>query len=385
MTKKIIFYSGVFWPKNPYFEINFINYLKNQNPTWSIKLLLDENDTRIDNISNNKTLINFQDKYNNKDIIILKKYEELVELTKDIDLLIGTNIIVDRRKITFDNLCYFIKCKILIIDLFGYDIVKKNTFNNADYIFVKGPIFKKWLIKNNFNKKNIYITGSPYFDYYKKNNFNNFDKDKKDFCKKYNLNKDKQILCLTTTNLCSGRMSMNKQNLQEIIIFYEKFEKKYNFILISYPNDYLFYEINKKSRRSKIQEDIPDYLYIQQKLKKLKIIECQDNNNSLKYSDKIFHLSVGALSSEILFFFNKISYTMNFDDKEYYTTKIGYSKNIRFPDDICNINLKDIYDLDKVDNGDKDDIKDRKNKIDGFFIDGFSHENINNTLNLILK
>ena len=175
---------------------------------------------------------------------------------------------------------------------------------------------------------------------------------------------------------------MNKQNLKEIINFYNKFNDKYNFILISYPNDYLFYEINKKSRRSKIKEDIPDYLYIKQKIKNLKIIECQDNINSLKYSDKIFHLSVGALSSEILYYFNKISYTMNFDDKEYYKTKVGYSKNIKFPDDICNINLKNINDLDK---DEEVDINDRKNKIDNFFINDFSHEKINKTLNLILN
>ena len=383
MTKNIIFYSGVFWPKNPYFEINFIKYLKKKNPEWSIKLLLNHDDVRLTGINNKNTLIKFNlNKYRNYiDLIQLKNYEDLINITKNIDLFIGSNIVTDRRQIAIDKLFTFIKCKILIIDLFGYDIVKKNLFSSADYIFVKGEIYKDWLIKDKFNEDNIFVTGSPYFDYYRKNKFRNFELKSKDFIKKYNIEDKKPIICVTTTNLSSSRISMNGENLKELIKFHEKFKEKYNFLLISYPNDYLFYEINKKYQRSNIKQNKPDYEYIQSKIDSIKLIQCQDNINALYFSDKIFHLSVGALSSEILYYFNKISYTMHFEDKEFYLNKIGYSKHIRFPDDICNIQLKNIDDLDK---NLSVNIKERKNKIKSFFYNDFSHEKVNNCIKKII-
>lgn len=384
MEKNIIYYSGVYWPKNPYFEINFINYLIKKNKNWNVKLLLDKDDIRLTGIRDKRSLNNFDHSIykNSKNVIILEKYNDLNELTKNIDLFIGSNQIVDRRKITLDKLFNFVSCKKIIIDMYGYDIIKKGCFSTSDYILIKGPILKDWLIKDKFPENNIYVTGSPYFDYYKKNNFKNFDLSKKDFIKKYNLDENKSTLCLTTTNLCSKRIGMNNENLDEIIKFYNKFHDKYNFIIISYPNDYLFYEIENAFKRSKLDKEEPDYIFIQKKLPKSVVINCEDNINSLRYSDKIFHLSVGALSSEILFYFNKISYTMNFVDKEYYLNKIGYSKHVRFPDDICNINLKNIYDLDKDHNI---DIENQKKKISKFFKNDDCHKNVNNIINEILK
>lgn len=384
MTKNIVYYSGVYWPKNPYFEINFVKYLKKKNKDWNIKLLLNEDDVRLKGIQNKKTLNSFDKNiFNNKKVIKLKKYEDLIDLTNNIDLFIGSNQITDRRKITIDELFNYVKCKKLIIDLYGYDTIKKNFCDNADYIFVKGEKLKKWLNKDNINKEKIFVTGSPYFDYYKKNNFKNFDVDKNSFFQKYNLNIEKQTICLTTTNLCSSRIKMNEQNLNEFIKFYQKFKNKYNFILLSYPNDYLYYEISKKYIRSNIdKEEQPDYQFIKNKIKNLEIIECQDNINALHFCNKVFHLSVGALSSEILFYFWKMSYTMNFVDKDFYLNKVGYSKHIRFPDDICNINLKNIYDLDKDHNI---DIKSQRKLLNDFFLHDDCHKNVNDKINQILN
>lgn len=384
-TKNILIYGGIFWPKNPYFEYNLYHHLVKNKENWDVKLLFNYSDIRLTNTQKKKkTLIKFNHEYyQNCKIKILYRFEDLEFITKKFDIFICTNICVDRRKITFEKLADYIKCKILVIDLFGYDIVKKNIFSKADYIFVKGKIFKEWLIKDKFNKNNIFVTGSIYFDYYRKNNFLNFNLSKIGFEKKYKLESDKKIICITSTNLCSTRIGMNEENLNEIIKFIRIFKYKYNFILLSYPQDYLFYEIDKTLRRSADKKNKPDYSYIKNLVPNIKLIECQDNINACKYCDKIFHLSVGAFSSELLYYFDKISFTMNFKNKDYYKKKIGYSKHVELPDDICNIHLDRIEDLDKDYNI---DIEKLKNKISHFYKkDSRYHRNFIITLEELLK
>lgn len=382
--KKICFFSGVFFPKVPYLDYNIYFYLKDNN--FDITFILKKNDVRIKGVNDSNTLIEMNSKkYNNiENIKIIENLIELKDLTKKYDLFLCTNLVVDRLEMNFENFFDMIKIKKCIIDICGYDIIKKNYFNNhIDYFLVKGKIFKEWLIKLKVPEKNIEITGSPLFDYCfphnLKSNYNYLNKN--NFCDKYNLNKNKKIILITTTNLRSPRTSMNHQNLEEFKKLYKKFKNDYNFILLSYPNDYLFYEVKKKYRRSENKYEIPDYQYMINNFEKLKVIKVNDNYNALKNCNYIFNLSAGALSIETILLFNKISFTMHFKDKEYYMKKIGYSDFVEFPDNISNIHLNNIMDIFNERNI---DISELKKKLNNFISIDNAHNNIANALKKIL-
>jgi len=383
--KKIIFFSGVFFPKVPYLEYNIYKYLRSND--LDITIVLKKNDIRMNGIQDKNTLIEFDHKtYKNiKNLILIEHISELGELSKNFDLFLCTNLVIDRLEINHYNFFHMIKIKKCIIDICGYDIIKKNYFNsNVDYFLVKGKIFKDWLIKLKVPEKNIKITGSPLFDYCFENNLNKKYKflKKIDFYNKYNLDNNKKSLLITTTNLRSARTSMNQENFNEFKKLYKKYENIYNFILLSYPNDYLFYEVKKKYRRSEDKFDNPDYKHMTNNFEKLKVINVNDNYNAIKHCDFIFHLSAGALSIETIMLFDKISYTMNFKNKEYYMKKIGYSKFIEFPDNISNIHLDNIEDIFK--NRDIN-IEAIKNKLKEFTLIGNAHDNILKEISTILK
>ena len=175
---------------------------------------------------------------------------------------------------------------------------------------------------------------------------------------------------------------MNYQNYLEFEKFYNNNQNKYNYILLSYPLDYLFYETKAKYRRSENKYECPDYEKMINNFKNLKIIKVNDNYNAINNSNIIFNLSAGALSIETILLYNKISCTMHFKDKDYYTKKIGYSKFVKFPDDIANIHLNNIDELNSINT--TLNLESIKKKLNKFIHKDDSHKNILNSLNYIL-
>ena len=385
--KKVCYFSNVFFPKNPYLDYNLFYYLHDNN--INITFILKDDDIRLHGIKNKKTLISFNHKdYKNiKNIIIIKEFDELIDITKNFDLFLCTNLVIDRLKINHEIFFKLIQTKKCIIDVCGYDIVKKGYFNlNIDYFLVKGKIMKEWLIKMEVNKKNIYVVGSPLFDYCNKHKLkkNLISKSKIDFYNTYDLDQNKKTLLLTTTNLRSSRTSMNSENYNEIKSLYYNYKDKYNFILLSYPLDYLFYEIDIKFRRSENKDKCPDYKYLIKNFKNLKVINANENYDALKYCDYIFHLSAGALSIETILLYNKISFTMHFKDKDYYKKKVGYSQHIEFPDDKINIHLNKIEDIFNY-SIDNNQINNTKKCIKDFILIDDAHKNILESIIQILN
>lgn len=387
--KKICYYCGTFFPKVPYLDYNIYYYLKENN--INITFIIKKNDIRLKGTKNNKTLLEFNHhKYINiENLIKIENLDELTNITNKFDLFLCTNLAIDRLEISYEDFFKLIKTKKCILDVCGYDIIKKGYFNtNVDYFLVKGNIFKEWLEKLNIPSNHIYVTGSPLFDYcfpHKlKKNYKTLNK--ASFCEKYDLDINKKTLLITTTNLKSVRNSMNHQNYLELEKFYKKNKNKYNYILLSYPLDYLFYETKAKYRRSENKQECPDYQTMQNNFKNLKIIKVNDNYNALKHSNIIFHLSAGALSVETILLFNNISTTMHFKDKDYYKKKIGYSKFVKFPDDIANIHLNNIDELNSVNTTTNTtiNIENVKNKLNKFIYITNAHKNMLNSLNQIL-
>lgn len=340
-------FGGIFWPRNPYMEINLYKKIK-ESKEYEVKIILWEDDFRINDKRNKKTKINFNKLYyiNNKNLIKIKNIDELSDLSYYFDVIIGNNMINDRMFMDHEKFFSYIKCPIVILDIMGYDILK-HYFKNVDYIFTKGRIFKEWLIKQGFNKDNLFVTGSLLMDDYKfgKNLKITNNIGKNEFMKKYQLNTKNSILLFTTSNLRSSRKDMNSQNLNELDKFYKKYDNDFNFILLSYPNDYMFYELKKSLRRSEYSNLHPDYMTIKNRFPNFKIIQCQDGYNATKYANKIFNISAGGLSIETILFCKKKSYTMNFNDKPYYQHKLGYKPFVKFPDEISNIHLNNMEDM----------------------------------------
>ena len=378
-------FGGEFWPRNPYIELNLLDLLQKKK-NYEVKIILWENDFRINETQSELTKIKFNKtiyKNNKNDIIVIKDIDDLKNLSYFFDIIIGNNMINDRTFMDHHDFFSYFKCPILILDMMGYDILKQ-YFKNIDYICAKGNIFRDWLIKQNFDPNNISTTGSILMDYYDESiellykvNYN-FEK----FKKRYEIDVNKKILLFTTSNLRSCRKDMNAQNIEELNKLYKKYNDKYNFILLSYPSDYLFYELKKSKRRSENPGDSPDYTFIKNKFPKFKIIEAQDGYLATKFADKIFNISAGGLSIETILFCQKKCYTMHFNDKEYYLHKKGYKNHVRFPDDISNIHLNNIEDMLK----DKNDIVNEKSIEDfkGFYSKKNAHSKFNAFLEKII-
>jgi hypothetical protein len=74
---------------------------------------------------------------------------------------------------------------------------------------------------------------------------------------------------------------------------------------------------------------------------------------------------------------------MHFKDKDYYKKKIGYSKFVKFPDDIANIHLNNIDELNSANT--IANIENVKNKLNKFIYISDAHKNMLNSLNQILN
>ena len=78
---------------------------------------------------------------------------------------------------------------------------------------------------------------------------------------------------------------------------------------------------------------------------------------------------------------------MHFKDKDYYKKKIGYSKFVKFPDDIANIHLNNIDELNSANTSanTSENMEIVKNKLNKFIYITNAHKNMLNSLNQILN
>jgi UDP-N-acetylglucosamine 2-epimerase len=233
-----------------------------------------------------------------------------------------------------------VKCPIACWDIGGADILT-NAIHFSTFYFVKGKNWKLWLSDLGVNEKNVYVTGSPHYDFYEK------VCDVKEFDKKYNIeNKKKVLICPSNPSAHKVQFSENINVLRELI---EESKKRDVKVLIkTYPNDYLFYDNEENytgvyRRYSKNFSDLPQYENLKSIFPELEVVESQDHFEAVSHCDAMFNMSGSHISWETHFTKNQC-YTSNHTNKPYYKS-VNYLKNVIYPDDIYNKEIVSVQEI----------------------------------------
>jgi hypothetical protein len=336
-VKKIaVFLGDFFWSSIPYDGIDLLNSLKSQG--LHVDLLMFSKDIRLNKKFKGDEKYKFcVDTFSkNESLVILKDWEDFYKASKDYLLILSSVHIAPMTRYPKD-IKKKLKCPIACWDIGGADILT-NAIHFSTFYFAKGKNWKVWLSAVGIDEKNIYVTGSPHYDYYQK------VCDPKDFDKKYQLdNKKKILVCPSNPGSHKIQFSENLNVLKELV---EESKKRDAKVLIkTYPNDYLFYDSDEKYTGvyRRISSDLPQYESLKRMFPELEVVESQDHFEAVSHCDAMFNMSGSHISWETHFTKNQC-YTSNHSNKSYYKS-VNYLKNVIYPDDIYNKEIVSIQDI----------------------------------------
>lgn len=338
MKKIAIFLGDFFLSSIPYDGIRLYELLSQ---SIGADFLMFDKDIRLNKIfsGNEKYKFDVNIFKNIPNLKLLNSWDELITISKDYELIIASVHIAPKNRYP-ENIKSKIKCQFAAWDIGGADILN-NAIHFAHKFFVKGPIWKTWLVNRGIKEKNIYITGSPHYDDYHIRDFN-----KELFYKKYKINLYSKTILVCPSNQLSHTLQF-KENILELEKLFSIAEiKNFKILIKTYPSDYLFYEkeFNYSGVYARKYGDMPQYEFLKHKFPNSIIIESQDHFDAMINCDAVFNMSGSSISWETHFSKSK-SYSMNYKNKPYYET-VSYLKNIKFPDSIYNENIENINDID---------------------------------------
>lgn len=356
--KKIaIFLGDCFWSSTPYDGIPLYNFLKNH---YSVDFLMFESDIRLNKVFNSSEKFNFDTKKfkNLSNLKKIKNWDDLYNASLNYSLIITSSRIAPKTRFPFKSKKSrsLIECPIAVWDIGGADILT-DAVQFADYFFVKGPIWKKWMIKMGYDEKTIFITGSPHYDkYLEEYETHAIEKvlNRQQFNEKYDLKYEKRIL-LAPSNPASHTKQFNESmnSLETMVRLCEK--NNIELLLKTYPHDYIFYdnEIPYSGIYKRKYTNKPQYQYIADMFPTIKIVESQDHFAAVKHVDKIYNMAGSSIAWET-FFTNSVSYSTNFKKQKYYKKLSYLPEYIEFPDEEMNIHvdnceqiIKGVYNINK--------------------------------------
>ena len=347
-NKKIaVFLGDWFWSSVPYDGIPLYNLLSMH---FQTDLIMFDADARL-----NKTHFGPNEKYNFDasvfrniaNLRIVKDWSELFASSAEYDLIITSSHIAPKTRYpTSFNMTKKVsgltKCPIAIWDIGGADILTNGSIF-ADYFFVKGLIWKEWLVKMGFKENKVFVTGSPHYD----NFLEDFEPymiekilSKEEFDKKYDLKNNEKIL-LMPTNPGSHKEQFEESmnSLSEIVDSCA--EKNIDLLVKTYPHDYIFYQ--KEMPYSGIYKrkytSVPQYEYIRNKYPTVKVVESQDHFAAIKHVNKIFNMAGSHVAWET-YFTDSVSYSTNYKKQKYYKNLSYLPDYVKFPDEHMNIHVE---------------------------------------------
>lgn len=359
--KIAVFMGNSFWSTVPYDGLNLYKYIEEKSD-YNIDLIMFKDDIRLKGKNGKSNKFNFDTKYFiNEQKIIINNWDEFFNLSKNYKLLIMSTQIINKfntNKCVWKNLNFLgfsrafkkhIKCKVAIWDIGGADLLCWYNFY-GDYFFTKGEIFSTWLEKMGVNKNNIFVTGSPHFDYFIEDlSFNLYSNylTKQFFLKKYNINNNKKNILIFPSNLKARHYKQYESSMGFLEKLYNNYKSKYNFLIKTHPRDYLFYEeeqlYNSVQKRANRKE--PYYYIFQNSFPNSIVIESQDHFNAIKYCDILINNAGSSTALEAFAFTKKKSYSINFKNQPYYKTVEYLPNYIIYPDDIVNIEINEPEEL----------------------------------------
>ncbi len=229
-------------------------------------------------------------------------------------------------------------------DIGGADILT-NTSSFANLHFVKGHVWKDWLIKQGSNVgERIFVTGSPHYDEYLLN-----DAMKKSaYLHKYKLTESSRSILILPTNPRS-HLDMWNKNLNELNYLIDT-ATTHNFDVCvkTYPFDYLLRQKEKQytgvyHRTFPATKNKMQWEYLQDKFPTIKIIDSHDHFEAIKNCTALINISGSHVAWET-HFVKARSFTLNYSDQKFYKCP-SYLKDVDYPDEVYNIELTSANDI----------------------------------------
>ena len=136
-------------------------------------------------------------------------------------------------------------------------------------------------------------------------------------------------------------------NTKFINDLYNKYSDTHNFLIKTYPRDYLFYEKEElyNGIQKRIYYNCPNYQEFKNRYPKSIIIESQDHFNAIKYSDIFINLAGSSIALEAFLFTKRKCYSINFKNQPYYKNVSYLPEYVVSPDNICNIEINDVNEI----------------------------------------
>ena len=128
-------------------------------------------------------------------------WDQLNNLTKDYSLIITTPILAPKTRGGYTKLLQS-KCPVAIWDIGGVDLLTGYQ-QHANYFFVKGHIWKDWLMTDRgVDESRVFVTGCPHYDYYQNDVGCSFANvlESESFDNKYRLDNSKKKLLIAPSN-----------------------------------------------------------------------------------------------------------------------------------------------------------------------------------------
>jgi len=385
MKKIGVFLGDLFWSSTPYDGVNLYHELS-QN--FETDLIVFKDDIRLNKRFQGYEKFKFNpDSFLVPNLKVVKNWRELKNASKDYSLIISQAKIAPKTRFPFPyqrktSRKPHLACPLAVWDVGGCDILH-DSVKFADYFFVKGPIWREWLIKMGYEEDQVFTTGSPHYDYF-------FDSDKnvvgsalseKEFLDKYSLDKDKKKILLMPTNPSSHKEQFNKnfKQLDEMVNLCD--QNNIELLVKTYPHDYVFFE-NEGPHTGIYKRrytDKPQYQFMSEQFPSMTVIESQDHHAALRYSDKMFNMAGSHVAWET-FYTKSVSYAIGYKDKKYYK-QIPVLKHldfISFPDDLMNIDAEKLSDIVHQ------DLQTQKTECNQYFLNEVSMTNITQAVKRIV-
>jgi len=216
-----------------------------------------------------------------------------------------------------------VQCNLCAWDIGGADILT-NATHFATHFFVKGNIWKNWLVRMGYNENNIFVTGSPHYDPYLG-------------C---NTKTEKGSILVVPSNPKSHQEQF-KQNMH--VLTQLSHEKNIKVYVKTYPHDYLFYESERKYTgvyRRPIGNK-PQYEMLKSMFPTFSIVDSQNHFEVMSKCEKIFNMSGSHISWET-YFTGVPCYAMNMVGKSYHKGVSYLPEYVVYPDDLVNIHIDSI-------------------------------------------
>lgn len=359
MAKIAVFIGDFFWASIPYDGLTLFKHLKAKG--FDVELLMFAKDIRVNKseFRPNEKFYFDRNLFLEQNPVLLTDWQDLFARSKNYALMIGSAHLfpkIRRPEDMFPGLRFHaaIQCRFMTIDIGGTDVF--NTVNRSNYICVKGPVWADWLAAAGFDKKNVFVTGTPHYDAYLHG-----DKlppearplDKREFCKKYGLLQRKKNLLIAPSNPGSHREQF-AENMKTVGALTKLgLENNHQVLIKTYPSDYLFYETSNPYTGvyHRTWGNGPQHALLQKRLKSAVVVEAQDHFAALMYSDRMYNMSGSHLAWET-YLCGCHSFAINYRKQPYYGGASYLPDVVKLPDDRVNThvgNVEEIFGRPKAD------------------------------------